>query len=91
VVSIYAEHICCCCTVKLQTRLLLPLLLCAAWIVLPLQPRPVLASALVVVLGLLLSLTGFLLLMTLEYLPDLPSRCVEGLHAHILATCKVPV
>jgi hypothetical protein len=34
----------------------------------------VLASALVVVLGLLLSVTGSLLLMTLEYLPDLPSR-----------------
>lgn len=41
-----------------------------------LQLRPVLASALVVVLGLLLSVTGFLLLMALEYLPDLPSRWV---------------
>lgn len=41
-----------------------------------LQDRPVLASAVVVVLGLLLSITGFLLLMALEYMPDLPSRCV---------------
>jgi len=39
-----------------------------------LQYRPVLASAVVVVLGLLLSITGFLLLMALEYMPDLPSR-----------------
>lgn len=39
-----------------------------------LQHRPVLASAVVVVLGLLLSITGFLLLMALEYMPDPPSR-----------------
>jgi hypothetical protein len=37
----------------------------------------VLASAVVVVLGLLLSITGFLLLMALEYMPDLPSRYVR--------------
>ncbi|KAF8072389.1 RCH2 [Scenedesmus sp. PABB004] len=38
------------------------------------KPRPVLASAVVVGLGLLLSLTGCLLLLALEYLPDIPSR-----------------
>jgi hypothetical protein len=38
------------------------------------QRRPVLASAVVVVLGLLLSVTAFLLLLALEHMPDLPSR-----------------
>lgn len=56
---------------------------------LPPQPRPVLASAVVVVLGLLLSVTGFLLLMTLEYLPDLPSRCVVVRVLLVLAVCSV--
>ncbi|WIA28105.1 hypothetical protein OEZ86_010685 [Tetradesmus obliquus] len=51
--------------------------------------RPVLASALVVVLGLLLSVTGFLLLMALEYLPDLPSRvlyCCLSLSCFLIAS-----
>jgi hypothetical protein len=48
-----------------------------------LQHRPVLASAVVVVLGLLLSITGFLLLMALEYMPDLPSRYVCTQHAKL--------
>jgi hypothetical protein len=50
--------------------------LCVAMFSVSLQHRPVLASAVVVVLGLLLSITGFLLLMALEYMPDLPSRYV---------------
>lgn len=52
--------------------------------VLALQPRPVLASAVVVVMGLLLSVTGFLLLMALEYLPDIASRCVHQWYSLVL-------
>lgn len=51
--------------------------------------RPVLASAVVVVLGLLLSITGFLLLMALEYMPDLPSRvlyCCLSLSCLLIAS-----
>jgi uncharacterized membrane protein len=61
---------------------------CLSWWLLSqllfLQRRPVLASAVVVVLGLLLSITGFLLLMALEYMPDLPSRW--GLQIHGLVS-----
>lgn len=56
----------------------LPRVLCRVLCSLHLQHRPVLASAVVVVLGLLLSFTGFLLLMALEYMPDLPSRCAAS-------------
>jgi len=40
------------------------------------QPVPHLASAAVAVMGGLLTLTSFLLLMALDYMPDIPSRCV---------------
>lgn len=35
---------------------------------------PTLAFAVVVVLGVLLTITAFLLLMALDYMPDIPSR-----------------
>eukprot|EP00877_Chromochloris_zofingiensis_P005530 jgi/Chrzof1/14979/Cz09g23010.t1 len=38
------------------------------------KPMPTLAFAVVVVLGVLLTITAFLLLMALDYMPDIPSR-----------------
>lgn len=41
------------------------------------------SAALVVLIGLMLSITGALLLLSVEHMPDIPSRCAHAAAGHV--------